>query len=69
MGEAAIIARRASWLSRQTKASVGSNNLPYESSMGVAGAPLVLAVSPATSCSKRPDAKPDPGRRSRRCAP
>jgi hypothetical protein len=41
-GEAAIIARRASWLSR-----IGQRwdiTSPHESSMGVAGMPLVLAV-------------------------
>jgi hypothetical protein len=55
-----FIARRASWLSRK-RASVGEP-LPPESSMAWPGCRWREPVVPATSCSKRPDAKPDLGR-------
>jgi hypothetical protein len=60
MGDAAIIARRASWLSR-IAASVGAYLPPRK--LDGRGRDAVGASSvPATSCSKRSDAKPGPGR-------
>jgi len=56
MGEAAIIGGRACWLFR-----MGQRWTANESIDGRGRDELGASCVPATLCSKRPEAKPDPG--------